>query len=61
MIITAKYSSQCKTCGNPIAVGESIEWEKGSPALHEACAPVEAAPPSPPLPLTGSEEDDIPF
>jgi hypothetical protein len=38
MIITAKYASTCSCCRQPIQVGSKIEWSKGSPARHTACA-----------------------
>jgi hypothetical protein len=38
MIITAKFASRCSCCRQPIAVGSKIEWSKGSPARHVACA-----------------------
>jgi hypothetical protein len=38
MIITAKFASVCPCCRQPIAVGSKIEWSKGSPAKHVACA-----------------------
>ena len=38
MIITAKFASTCSCCRQPIAVGSKIEWSKGSPAKHTACA-----------------------
>lgn len=50
MIINAKFASTCSCCRQPIAVGTKIEWAKGSPAKHVACAvdtaaaPVRAAP-----------------
>jgi hypothetical protein len=38
MIITAKFASTCSCCRQPIAAGSKIEWSKGSPAKHQACA-----------------------
>jgi hypothetical protein len=38
MIITAKFASTCSCCRQPIAMGSKIEWTKGSPAKHVACA-----------------------
>ncbi len=38
MIITAKFAGRCACCSQPIAVGSKIEWSKGAPAQHEACA-----------------------
>jgi len=38
MIITAKYPSTCACCRQPIAAGSKIEWSKGQPARHAACA-----------------------
>lgn len=47
MIITAKFASVCPCCRQPIAVGSRIEWSKGSPAKHVACAQGAAAASSP--------------
>jgi hypothetical protein len=44
MIITAKYPSSCACCRQPIQVGSKIEWSKGSPAKHAACAAGSAPP-----------------
>lgn len=38
MKITAKFASTCPCCNVRIAVGSSVEWVKGSPARHVACA-----------------------
>lgn len=38
MIIIAKYASSCPVCHGPIQVGGKVEWVKGSPARHAACA-----------------------
>jgi hypothetical protein len=38
MTITAKYASRCPDCGDSIHVGAQIEWKKGAPARHAACA-----------------------
>lgn len=38
MIITAKFASVCPCCSSRIAVGEKVEWERGSKARHVACA-----------------------
>jgi len=38
MTITAKFSSICPCCSVRIAVGSKVEWSKGSPARHVACA-----------------------
>lgn len=37
MTITAKFASTCPACGQSIAVGQSIEWERGSKARHTDC------------------------
>jgi hypothetical protein len=37
MIITAKFASVCPTCSSRIAIGEKVEWSKGSKAAHVAC------------------------
>lgn len=38
MTITARFSSACSACGQPIAVGSQIEWERGNKARHTDCA-----------------------
>lgn len=38
MVITAKFSSVCPCCSGRIQVGSKIEWAKGTPAKHVACA-----------------------
>ena len=38
MTITAKYAATCPACSKSIAAGSKIEWSKGSPARHAACA-----------------------
>lgn len=38
MIIVAKYPSACACCPVPVRVGDRIEWSKGAPVKHEACA-----------------------
>jgi len=38
MIITAKYASVCPCCSQRIVPGTKVEWAKGSPAKHGACA-----------------------
>jgi hypothetical protein len=43
MIITAKFASTCLCCSAPIAVGNKVEWSKGSKATHVACAGKPAA------------------
>jgi hypothetical protein len=37
MVITAKFSSKCPVCSNPIAPGDRVEWSKGEVARHLAC------------------------
>ena len=37
MTISAKFSTICPVCHGRIAIGDEIEWSKGSPAKHEAC------------------------
>jgi hypothetical protein len=44
MVITAKYPSRCATCQQSIAVGARIEWSKGQPARHVACAATSPSP-----------------
>lgn len=43
MTITARFPGRCWTCNGPIAKGEEIEWSKGSPTKHIACAGTSAA------------------
>ncbi len=38
MTIIAKFSSTCPSCNQRIQPGERVEWTKGSPAKHVACA-----------------------
>jgi hypothetical protein len=38
MIITAKFASVCPCCNSRIVPGSKVEWTKGSPARHTACA-----------------------
>lgn len=38
MTIVAKFKSVCPCCSKPIRVGERVEWERGSKAMHVACA-----------------------
>lgn len=33
----AKYAGTCKACGNGIAVGDPILWQKGKGATHAVC------------------------
>jgi len=44
MVIQAKYEGTCRKCGGPIAVGDTIEWEKGRGAAHAECPAQEEAP-----------------
>jgi hypothetical protein len=37
MIIKAKFESICPECNGKIKVGDSVEWEKGSKAIHNQC------------------------
>lgn len=37
MTITAKFAGTCSKCHGSIAVGESIEWQRGMPARHTSC------------------------
>jgi hypothetical protein len=38
MIITSKFASVCPCCSQRIVPGAKVEWSKGSPAKHTACA-----------------------
>jgi len=40
-IITAKFRGECSVCGESIAVGEKIEYQKGKPTRHADCTPAE--------------------
>lgn len=33
----AKYNGKCRKCGQPIQVGDEIDWEKGIGASHAVC------------------------
>ena len=37
MQITAKYASMCPSCGQPIALGSQVEWERDKKAVHVKC------------------------
>lgn len=37
MQITARFSSQCPACRQPIEVGRLVNWERGAKAVHVAC------------------------
>ena len=37
MNIAARFASSCPCCRQPIQVGSTVEWSKGSPARHTAC------------------------
>lgn len=37
MTITAKYPGKCRKCGQPIKLGDKIDWEKGQGASHVTC------------------------
>jgi hypothetical protein len=43
MVITARFASTCPRCNNPIAVGSSVNWERGSKATHTQCPAARAA------------------
>lgn len=47
MTMRAKYPGTCRTCGQPIRVGDEIEWIKGEGARHVTCPTVQAAAPAP--------------
>src|SRR5260370_14103135 len=34
MTITAKFASACGRCGERIAIGETVNWERGQRATH---------------------------
>jgi hypothetical protein len=42
MTITAKFSSTCPRCQEPIAPGTRVEWNPGEKARHTDCSPVAA-------------------
>ena len=37
MTITAKYQGVCSKCGQPISVGDQINWERGAGTSHIQC------------------------
>ena len=37
MQITAKYASTCPNCGQGIALGSQVEWERDKKAVHVSC------------------------
>lgn len=39
MQITAKFSSICPCCNQPLEAGSKVEWQKGQRARHIACQP----------------------
>jgi hypothetical protein len=43
MVIAAKFASVCPCCSARIVPGTQVEWSKGSPARHTACAQGPAA------------------
>lgn len=43
MTITARFASRCPSCSVAIAVGERVEWTKGSKARHTDCSAVAAS------------------
>lgn len=43
MQITSKYASECSGCGEIIAKGERVEWERGNGVRHLTCNPFAAA------------------
>ena len=38
MKISAKFASECPTCGVWLRKGEQVEWARGTRAQHLACA-----------------------
>jgi len=38
MTITAKFPGKCALCGERFAAGTQINWRKGEPSSHAACA-----------------------
>jgi hypothetical protein len=38
MTITAKFAGHCATCHESIHIGDEIEYKKGEPVSHAACA-----------------------
>ncbi len=37
MTINARFQSKCSVCGQPISVGQKVNWEPGKKATHVAC------------------------
>ena len=52
MTITAKFPGICRKCRQPIAQGETIEWEAGKGASHSSCPAVSVSVPKTPAALT---------
>lgn len=44
MTIRAKFPGKCAKCGGGIAVGDSIDWQKGQGATHSACLGTKTSP-----------------
>lgn len=44
MKITAKFASTCPSCGAQITPGTTVEWERGSKAVHVKCPARTASP-----------------
>ena len=47
MLITAKISTPCTRCKNPITTGQKIEWNKGAGSHHIDCGAAASASPAP--------------
>lgn len=39
MTITARFSSTCPDCNNPVKVGDKVNWTPGEKATHVQCPP----------------------
>lgn len=58
----AKLASKCDRCGEPIAIGDPIVWDKGKGAWHAECDFSDDAPrQDPPQRTAFDEDDDDPF
>jgi uncharacterized protein DUF6011 len=51
MTINARFESTCPLCGNRIAIGDQVNWERGQKATHLQCPPrrIHSAPSAPAL------------
>lgn len=60
MIIVAKFASVCPCCSQRIQPGSRVEWSKGAPAKHTACAQGPSHGPAAVLGMTTVKVADMP-